>query len=140
MSKRPRTLLEVSRRTKGGVQPFDSALREFLDVFYAEPQRRGVALEERPESIDAVHDAYLAATAEHLARCYGLAVPPWSETHGNGLDRPFFAGGLDALKAILTVQSPAAFRRRLLFVSRDALSRPRASARASQRKATFTTS
>ena len=39
--------------------------------------------------------------------------------------RPFFAGELESLKALLTVQSPAAFRRRLLFVSSDALDRPR---------------
>ena len=45
--------------------------------------------------------------------------------HGNALNRPFFAGGLNSLNAILTVESPAAFRRRLLFISKDALSRPR---------------
>jgi hypothetical protein len=33
--------------------------------------------------------------------------------------------GLESLKAILTVESPAAFRRRLLFVGKDALDRPR---------------
>jgi hypothetical protein len=63
--------------------------------------------------------------AEHLARSYGLPVPAWSETHGNALTRPFFSGGLESLKAVLTVESPTAFRRRLLFVSKDALSRPR---------------
>jgi hypothetical protein len=30
-----------------------------------------------------------------------------------------------ALKAMLFVESPSAFRRRMIFVSRDALSRPR---------------
>jgi hypothetical protein len=138
MRKRPATLREVARRAQGGGQLFDPALREFLDAFYAESELRRNALEERPQSIDPVHDAYLAATAEHLARSFGLPVPAWSETHGHGLTRPFFAGGLESLKAILTAESPAAFRRRLLFVSKDALSRPRATA--TQRKATFTTS
>ena len=32
---------------------------------------------------------------------------------------------LESLKAILTVESPVAFRRRLLFVGKDALDRPR---------------
>ena len=36
MTKRPRTLLEVSQRAKSAEQAFDPALREFLDVFYSE--------------------------------------------------------------------------------------------------------
>jgi hypothetical protein len=60
-----------------------------------------------------------------LARVYGLRVPEWSETHGNGLCEPFFAGGLQSLKGVLVAESPTAFRRRLLFVSKDALSRAR---------------
>jgi hypothetical protein len=135
MDDRPQTLHEVSLRTLRREQPFDPALREFLDTFYAKPEGRLDALRERPELIDAVHDAYLAAVAEHLARVFSLPVPEWSETHGFALSRPFFAGGLESLKAVLTVESPTAFRRRLLFVSKDALSRPRL-----QRNATFTTS
>lgn len=125
-SRRPRTLLEVSRRAKkGDAQIFDRVASEFLDAFYANPKRRQAALRDRPAPLDPVRDAYLAAMAEHLARSFGLPVPDWSETHGNGLTRPFFAGGLESLKAVLTAESPTAFRRRLLFVSKDALSRPR---------------
>ena len=108
---------------RDGAQAFDAALREFLDTFYAEPAQRNAALQQPPVAIDDLHDAYLAATAEHLARCHDLAVPEWSESHGWNLRRPFFAGGLESLKARLTVESPAAFRRRLLFVSKNALSR-----------------
>jgi hypothetical protein len=123
--RKPTTLVEVIRRAKAGEQKFDPALREFLDWFYVNPGSRLQAIEVRPDSIDAVHDAYVAAVAEHLARIYGLQIPEWSETHGNGLREPFFAGGLQSLKGILVAESPTAFRRRLLFVSRDALSRPR---------------
>lgn len=123
-SARPRTLHEVSHRVAAGQQGFDAALREFLDVFYAQPAARIAALEARPIQLDAVKDAYLAAVAEHLARSFGLDVPDWSDAHGGSLRTPFFAGGLESLKALLTVQSPTAFRRRLLFVSKDALSRP----------------
>lgn len=123
-TKRPRTLHEVSRRAAAGEQAFDPALREFLDTFYANPDAREAALSMRPLTLDALRDAYLAAVAEHLARWYGLAIPEWSESYGMGLKRPFFAGGLESLKAVLFVQSPTAFRRRLLFVSKDALSRP----------------
>jgi hypothetical protein len=44
------------------------------------------------------------------------------------LKRPFFAGNLESLKARLTVDGPTAFRRSMLFVSKDALSRPYAPA------------
>ena len=123
--RKPRSLGEVVRRVKAGEQKFDPSLREFLDSFYTDANSRQQAIEERPVSIDAVHDAYVAAVAEHLARVYGLSIPEWSEAHGNGLREPFFAGGLQSLKGILTAESPTAFRRRLLFVSKDALSRPR---------------
>ncbi|MBV8651175.1 MAG: hypothetical protein JO255_06885 [Alphaproteobacteria bacterium] len=124
-SKRPQSLKEVAARVASREQDFDPALREFLDRFYAVPDEREAAIEDEPLPLDPVKDAYLAAVAEHLARISGISIPEWSETHGNGLSQPFFAGGLESLKAILTVESPTAFRRRLLFVSKDALSRPR---------------
>ncbi len=124
-SERPDTLAEVARRALTGQQAFDPGLREFLDAFYAHPARRQEALEREPDLIEEVKDAYLAAVAEHLAAIYGLDTPRWVEGHGRPLKRAFFAGGLESLKAILTVESPAAFRRRLLFVGKDALDRPR---------------
>jgi len=123
--RKPNSLAEVVRRVKAGEQKFDPSLREFLDSFYANADARQRAIEAQPDSIDAVHDAYVAAVAEHLARVYGLLIPEWSESHGNGLREPFFAGGLQSLKGVLLAESPTAFRRRLLFVSKDALSRPR---------------
>ena len=124
-SGRPKTLREVSLRVIGGWQPFDPAVLEFLDEFYTNPSHRDAALRDEPDTIDDVKDAYLAAVAEHLAMTYRLAAPDWAEGHGRPLKRAFFAGGLESLKAILTVESPAAFRRRLLFVGKDALDRPR---------------
>jgi hypothetical protein len=122
---RPRSLHEVASRTAAQQQDFDPGLREFLDVFYANPDERQRAITIEPAALDDLHDAWLAAVAEHLARSFGLIVPEWSETHGTKLRRPFFAGGLETLKAILFVESPTAFRRRMLFVSKNALSRPR---------------
>ncbi|WP_025033543.1 hypothetical protein [Bradyrhizobium sp. DOA9] len=122
---KPRTLSDVVRRVRAGQQKFDPSLREFLDWFYMNPHARQQAIEGRPDQIDALHDAYVAAVAEHLARVHGLPVPEWTEDHGNGLREPFFAGGLQSLKGVLVAESPTAFRRRLLFVSKDALSRPR---------------
>jgi len=125
LSQRPGTLADVSRRVLAEQQAFDPAVREFLDEFYSHPSRRQASLCEEPALIEDVKDAYLAATAEYLASRYGLEMPVWVEAHGRPLKRAFFAGGLESLKAILTVESPAAFRRRLLFVGKDALDRPR---------------
>src|SRR5882724_13670560 len=103
--RKPEPLGEVVRRVKTGEQKFDPSLLEFLDSFYANPDTRQQAIEERPDSVDALHDAYVAAVAEHLARIYGLPIPEWSEIHGNGLCEPFFAGGLQSLKGILVAES-----------------------------------
>lgn len=127
-SGRPRALRDIAIRVASGEQAFDRAVREFLDVFYGEPDHRPAAIAQRPEVIGPVKDAYLAAVAEHLARTHGLSVPVWTDDHGWRLREPFFATDLEGMKAILTVESPTAFRRRLLFVSKDALSRPRRSA------------
>jgi hypothetical protein len=101
-------------------------MREFVDSFCADAEHREVAIREHPQLLDALRDAYIAAVAEHLARCYNLEIPAWAVHQGLDLAQPFFAGGLESLKARLTVESPTAFRRRLLFVSKDALSRLRA--------------
>jgi hypothetical protein len=125
IGKRPKTLREVASRVKKGEQGFDAAVLEFLDSFYAHPELHAAAIREPPELIDALHDAYLSAVAEHLSMSYGLPTPEWTEMQGNDLHEPFFAGGLESLKGILVAESPTAFRRRLLFVSKNALSRPR---------------
>jgi hypothetical protein len=123
---RPRTLRDVARRVAAGALPFDHAVREFLDSFDARPGARAAAIAEPPELLEPVRDAYLAAVAEHLAQLHGFDVPDWAERRGLDLEHPFFAGGLESLKARLLVESPAAFRRRMLFVGSDALSRPHA--------------
>ena len=68
-------------------------------------------------------NAYLAAVAETLCREASLPPPAWTEAPLCYLHRPWFAGGMETLKAILLVESPVAFRRRNLFVSANAMSR-----------------
>jgi hypothetical protein len=121
---RPRSVRDVSLRVAAAEQLFDPAVRELLDHFYTNTTSREAAIREAPVALDDVRDAYLGAVAEHLARSSGVPVPAWAETYGCNLRAPFFAGGLDGLKATLFVQSPTSFRRRMLFVSKDALSRP----------------
>ena len=129
---RPESLAEVARRAKADEAEFDLALSEFLDHFYETPECRQGTIDDAPATVGRVHDAYLAAVAEHLALEYGLEVPSWTEAPDRSLERPFFAGGLESLKATLLVESPTAFRRRLLFVSANALSRPRQRAASSR--------
>jgi hypothetical protein len=104
---------------------FDLSVREFLDNWQTmSPDQRTGALATEPTSLGQVQDAYLAALAEHLALESRLATPEWTEQPGRFLSEPFFAGGLESLKAILLVESPLAFRRRLIFISANGLSRP----------------
>ncbi|MBI3706975.1 MAG: hypothetical protein HY246_04765 [Proteobacteria bacterium] len=124
--KRPRSLQEVAQRSRGISASFDHVLREFLDSFYLmETEERVIAIKNEPDPVGAIHDAYLAAVAEHLAWRFDLSSPEWTEKPSRFLHKPFFAGGLESLKATLLVESPVAFRRRMLFVSENVLSRPR---------------
>lgn len=68
-------------------------------------------------------NAYWAATVETLCREAGLQPPAWTESPRCFLHRPWFAGAMESLKAILLAESPVAFRRRNLFVTADALAR-----------------
>lgn len=124
---RPQTLFEVSESVHSG-RAFDPLLREFLDHVYFHPETLQDAVSKCPASINTLEDAYLAATAEHLCLSNHVQPPLWTEKHGPGLSTPYFAGGLETLKALLLVESPLAFRRRNIFISRDALFRPRQAA------------
>ena len=122
---RPLSIAEIAERASGGSQLFDLAVREFLDTWQTlAPEERPRALAEEPGPVGRVEDAYLAAVAEHLASLDRIEAPGWSEAPHRFLREPFFAGGLESLKAILIVESPSAFRRRLIFISADGLSRP----------------
>ena len=79
---------------------------------------------DEPCAVGVVQDAYLAAVAEHLAKCWRLRCPDWVQGVRRFLQRPT-GGGPENLKAALLVESPVAFRRCMLFVGRDVLDRPR---------------
>ncbi|OGT80504.1 MAG: hypothetical protein A3H91_12350 [Gammaproteobacteria bacterium RIFCSPLOWO2_02_FULL_61_13] len=124
---RPKSLAEVARLTLGG-DCFDLCLANFLDEFYAAPGPSGLA--EMPGLLapalgeaGRVQDAYLAATAEELARAQGFSCPVWTAADTRRLHRPWFASPLAALRTVLIIESPVGFRARNLFVSGNALSR-----------------
>jgi hypothetical protein len=122
---RPASLSDVASRAVSG-EPFDPLLSEFLDEFYTgSTDAKLQSISCVPDRLSPVKDAYLAAVAEHLALRFKLPVPDWVNAPERFLEQPFFAGGLEDLKAILLVESPLAFRRRQIFVSANSLSRPR---------------
>ncbi len=109
-------------------ESFDLCLREFLDEFYRAPSQNALAIEpdllrDNLPAKGEVYDAYLAVTAEALACKHGLDTPSWTYNENRRLHHPWFALTLASLRAVLLLESPAAFRSRNLFVSENALSR-----------------
>jgi len=132
--RRPRSLREAAIRGAASGRR-DAMLREFCDEFYGADagSRAGMLDEEPPVSPDDDRaNSYYAAVAEHLALLYGIPVPAWTLADLRFLRKPFFPAGLESLKSTLLVESPPAFRRRMIFVGADPLSRPR---RTSERRA-----
>ena len=121
-SRRPRTLPEVLILSSEFGYRFGDAIAEFLDDFYAHPSPEALSAEPEATGV-ALNDAYLAAVAEHLAVQRDWSAPAWVHQPGRFLKVPFFAGGMEGMKAILLRESPVAFRRRQIFVSENALTR-----------------
>ena len=124
---RPKTLAEVAQLAAEG-DSFDRCLANFLDEFYAAPNAAALSPEPEPLAsklgeLGQVQDAYLAATAEHLACANNFAVPAWVAGEDRRLHHPWFASQLAALRAVLLLESPAAFRSRNIFISENALTR-----------------
>jgi hypothetical protein len=61
--------------------------------FYGNPPRRPDALQQEPDLIEDVKDAYRAAVAEHLATAYGLEMPDWVDHHGRPSSAPSWPEG-----------------------------------------------
>ena len=124
---RPATLQDVAGLVLQG-ESFDFCLAEFLDQFYLDPSESALRdepalLAERCGTIGAVQDAYLAATAEELARAHTIPRPAWTGGEARMLHHPWFASPMAALRATLLIESPPSFRARNLFVSENALTR-----------------
>jgi hypothetical protein len=124
--RRPDTLAEVARRVDAGAA-FGPTLREFLDEFYLHPERRQAMLDAEPIPLtDERQHASLGGIGEHLARRWDLTVPRWTDDPSRFLHEPYFTTPIEKLKAMLLVQSPLAFRRRLIFTEAAASPRPHA--------------
>lgn len=119
------SLAHVSARIRRG-EGLRFAVREFLDEFQLLPRGDLMerAIRERPALTgSAPADAYLGALAEHLAATHDLERPSWAVEPGRFLDRFWFLSDVPGFRAIAIAQSPAAFRRRGIFVAEGALQR-----------------
>lgn len=106
------------------------ALDEFVDEFYLNHEDKAaqqMRLDPAPEAVDnALIDAWIGATGEHLAQRWGLRVPPWTQRSAHfALEEPIFLPASHALRGIVIVESPPAFRSRLLFTRVEPLARAR---------------
>jgi len=102
-----------------------SAVADFLDDLRlargpADTARR---IEAEPEQVDARTDALLAAVAEHVAVQAGIRVPEWTRQSGRFLDHFWWPTATVALHARALIESPAAFRRRGIFIGATTLQR-----------------
>lgn len=127
---RPQTLAEVAQIARERAPDFAMALDEFMDEFYldhpdkAAQQRR---IDPVPEPVgDPLIDAWIGAAGEHLAQRWGLRRPAWTQRPEHfALQKPVFHPDSRALRGILIVESPPAFRSRLLFTRVEPLDRAR---------------
>jgi hypothetical protein len=118
------TIATVAERVRGG-EDLRFAVRELLDEFAlrGRDELRMQALAEEPTSVGPQVDAYLGALAEHLARIHGLPTPRWALSERRTLDHMWFPGVARGFRATALRESPAAFRRRGIFIARGALMR-----------------
>ena len=127
---RPLTLADVARTGREAPSDFHTALNEFADEFYldhpdkAAQQRR---IDPVPQPVgDPLMDALIGAVGEHLAQRWGLNVPDWTQRPAHfALERPHFLPDSRALRGVLIVESPPAFRSRLIFTGAEPLDRAR---------------
>ncbi|HNQ88144.1 MAG TPA: hypothetical protein PKM73_06000 [Verrucomicrobiota bacterium] len=104
---------------------FGRNLKDFLHAF-AEARQRSDPLEPMlapapprlaglfPEG--AICDAFLAATADYLARRNRIPTPDWALSTSIALDQPWFSPDLPSVRAMLLRDSPSAFKDKNLFV------------------------
>lgn len=124
MAARPHSLADVAARVHAGVALREAAA-DFVDDLRwarddADVRRR---IDDEPTRVTAEVDAYLAALAEHSCAARGIAAPAWSQAEDRFLTTWWFPSSTPALDARAVVESPAAFRRRGIFVGEGAVRR-----------------
>jgi hypothetical protein len=125
---RPQTLADVAEIARQNSSEFSVALDEFVDEFYldhldkiSQQQRLDVV---PPSVANPLIDAWIGAAGEHLAQRWGLRVPNWTQRDFHfALQEPAFLPSDIALRGIVIIESPPAFRSRLIFTRVEPLAR-----------------
>jgi hypothetical protein len=127
---RPHSLREVALES-ATYPDFGANLKDFLHEF-AEARRRVVPL--GPMLCDApprlagrfaegrICDAFLAGTADYLARSSALNTPEWALSPDLVLEEPWFSEPLLAVRGLLLRDTPSAFKDKNVFVFESAFS------------------
>lgn len=119
------TLAGVADRVIAG-EDLRVAVRELLDELRLlgrhELIARAIRDPPRPTG-DARADAFLGALAEHVAAHEDVERPAWSVQPDRFLEHFWFVSDVPGFRALALSQSPAAFRRRGIFIARGALAR-----------------
>lgn len=114
----------AARRLIAG-EHFSPSIKELLDeIALMKPAQIQAAIAERPEDTgDQRYDAYLGALAEHIAVVNELGRPNWSYEPSRFLKSFWFLSDVKGFRALALVESPAAFRRRGIFIASGSLIR-----------------
>lgn len=87
-----------------------------LSLLEAEPPLLASRFEEGK-----ICDAFLAGTADYLARSNGIQTPLWALNPQRVLETPWFSEKLPAVRLSLLRDTPSAFKEKNIFVFKSAL-------------------
>ncbi|MDN5861665.1 MAG: hypothetical protein L0H84_23940 [Pseudonocardia sp.] len=123
-AREPVTLVATATRVAEGVTLRD-AVADFLDDLRLARDDDDAAgrIRDEPPAVDPHTDAFLAAVAEHIATARSLPTPAWTRGRYRFLDHFWWPSRKVHLHARALVESPAAFRRRGIFIGRTTLTR-----------------
>ena len=125
LNAKPKSLAEVATLARENGDCFGLASGAFGEAFYLEKDKAAQQAMLDPVPIptgDPRNDAWLGAVGEHLAQRWGLEVPPWTqEVAFMGGQKPSFWPDATVARDIQIVETPPAFRRRLLFTYAEPL-------------------
>jgi hypothetical protein len=123
-------LAEVAAEVTAGGD-WSIALPEYLDTFYyalrgfAGPSPQSCLDAEPAPLDDPIRHVMLGAIAEYLAERWYLSAPHWTRDPSRFLKAPHFTAPTEKYKGWYFVQSPVAFRRRMIFTESEPLRRAR---------------
>jgi hypothetical protein len=127
--RRPASLHEVAAESTT-YSEFGYNLKDFLHEFASARQRQlplQSLLETEPPLLalrfdeGKICDAFIAGTADYLARTNGIQTPAWALNPDRALEVPWFSETLPDVRFLLLRDTPSAFKEKNIFVFESAL-------------------